>query len=78
MYDENQDKRGGYKPMDAVYSNEAKLIPGFREGMQKMRVGDKAMLFIPSHLGYGAQGAGGVIPPNTDLVFELELVEVIK
>ena len=78
MYDENQEKRGGYSPMDAVYSNEAKLIPGFREGMQKMRVGDKAMLFIPSHLGYGAQGAGGVIPPNTDLVFEIELVEVIK
>jgi FKBP-type peptidyl-prolyl cis-trans isomerase len=39
-----------------------------------MKIGDKAMLFIPSYLGYGEQGAGAVIPPNTDLVFELELV----
>lgn len=76
MIDENQAKRGGYSPFDAIYSDEAKLIPGFREGLQKMRFGDKATLFIPSHLGYGAQGMGGVIPPNSDLVFEIELVEV--
>jgi FKBP-type peptidyl-prolyl cis-trans isomerase len=38
-------------------------------------LGDKAVLFIPSNLGYGAQGAGGVIPPNTNLVFELELLD---
>ena len=68
---------GRYEPFKTVYSSEARLIAGFREGLQKMRVGDKAMLFIPSHLGYGAQGAGGVIPPNTDLVFVLELVEVV-
>ena len=43
-----------------------------------MKIGDKAILFIPSHLGYGAQGAGSIIPPNTDLVFELELVEIVK
>jgi len=44
--------------------------------MQKMKVGDKATVFIPSHLGYGERGAGAAIPPNTDLVFELVLVEI--
>jgi len=77
VYDEGRDKKNGYAPFTTVYSSEAQLIPGFREGLQQMRVGDKAMLFIPSHLGYGAHGAGGVIPPNTDLVFVLELVEVV-
>ncbi|WP_456377947.1 peptidylprolyl isomerase [Lutibacter sp.] len=77
VYDHIRDDKGGYAPFTTVYSSEARLIPGFREGLQKMRVGDKAMLFIPSHLGYGAQGAGKVIPPNTDLVFEIELVEVV-
>jgi FKBP-type peptidyl-prolyl cis-trans isomerase len=43
-----------------------------------MKIGDKATLFIPSHLAYGPQGAGNVIPPNTDLVFELELVAFDK
>lgn len=67
-----------YAPFTAIYSSEARLIPGFKEGLQEMRVGDKAMLFIPSHLGYGAQGMGGVIPPNTDLVFLIELVEIVS
>ena len=77
VYDHIRDDRGGYAPFTTVYSSEAQLIPGFREGLQKMRVGDKAMLFIPSHLGYGSQGAGNTIPPDTDLVFVLELVEVV-
>lgn len=78
VYDEARDKKGGYAPFTTIYSPEARLIPGFREGLQQIRIGDKAMLFIPSHLGYGAQGAGGVIPPNTDLVFTIELVEVVN
>jgi cyclophilin family peptidyl-prolyl cis-trans isomerase len=78
MYDHRQESSGGYAPFATIYSDEAKLIQGFREGLQKMRVGDKAMLFIPPHLGYGAQGAGDVIPPNADLVFEIELVEIVK
>ena len=77
MFDHRQDDAGAYAPFNAVYSNEAKLIAGFKEGLQKMNVGDKALLFIPSHLGYGPQGAGEVIPPNSDLVFEVELVEII-
>ncbi|MBT8316987.1 MAG: peptidylprolyl isomerase [Lutibacter sp.] len=78
VYDHIRDDKGGYAPFTTQYGPEARLIPGFKEGLQQMKIGDKAMLFIPSHLGYGAQGAGGVIPPNTDLIFEIELVELAK
>jgi len=73
-YEEGRDKQNGYAPFTTIYGPDAKLIAGFKEGLQKMKIGDKAMLFIPFHLGYGVQGAGDIIPPNTDLVFELELV----
>ncbi|HPF11704.1 MAG TPA: peptidylprolyl isomerase [Flavobacteriaceae bacterium] len=68
--------RGQYAPLPSVYSKEARLIPGFKEGLLEMSIGDKATLFIPSHLAYGEQGAGDVIPPNSDLIFELELVGI--
>lgn len=77
-YDNAREKKGGYKPFTTIYSNQAKLIAGFKEGLQQLKVGEKAMLFIPSYLGYGERGAGGLIPPNTDLVFEIELVEIEK
>lgn len=67
---------GQYIPIETEYSKEAKLIPGFREGVLQMSVGDTATLFIPSHLGYGEQGAGNVIPPNSDLVFVITLVGI--
>lgn len=73
-YDKARDQQNGYGPFTTIYGPDARLIGGFKEGLQKMKIGDKAMVFIPSHLGYGEQGAGNVIPPNTDLVFELELV----
>ncbi|MCE2612736.1 peptidylprolyl isomerase [Flavobacteriaceae bacterium D16] len=52
------------------------VIPGWDEGIQLLRVGDKARLVIPSELAYGAAGAGGVIPPNATLLFDVELIEV--
>ncbi|MEN8185942.1 MAG: peptidylprolyl isomerase [Bacteroidota bacterium] len=77
-YDSRRDQGGGYGPVPMDYSPDAALIPGFREGLQQMKVGDKVLLMIPSHLAYGEQGAGNVIPPNTDLLFELEIVEEAK
>jgi FKBP-type peptidyl-prolyl cis-trans isomerase len=52
------------------------VIPGWDEGIGLLNVGDKARLVIPSHLGYGSRGAGGVIPPDANLIFDVELVNV--
>lgn len=52
------------------------VIEGWDEGIQLLKVGDKARFVIPSHLGYGSRGAGGVIPPNAVLIFDVELMDV--
>jgi len=52
------------------------VIPGWDEGISLLKVGDKARFVIPSELGYGSSGAGGVIPPNATLIFDVELMEV--
>ena len=52
------------------------VIEGWDEGIQLLKEGDKARFVIPSNLGYGSRGAGGVIPPNATLIFDVELVQV--
>lgn len=65
--------RGNFGPAEMTFSPDARLIAGFKEGLLSMNIGDKIRLFIPPHLGYGPQGSGP-IPPNADLVFDLEIM----
>ena len=74
-YDENRAAQNGYQPIPFTSGQKEGLIPGFIEGIEQLSFGDKAIIFIPSRLGYGAAGAGGVIPPNANIIFEIELLE---
>lgn len=74
-YDEARGKANGYAPLPFTYGNKKGLIQGFIEGIENMNIGDKILVFIPASAGYGARGAGDRIPPNTDLVFEIEMLD---
>lgn len=64
-----------YQPIPFTAGKKDGMIPGFIEGIEQLSFGDRAVIFIPSHLGYGPQGAGDVIPANANLIFEIELLE---
>lgn len=65
--------QNGYQAFPFEAGKKEGMIPGFLEGLSLMNIGDRMLLFLPSNLAYGEKGAGGVIPPNTNLVFELEI-----
>ena len=73
-FDQRRADANGYMPMTAQ-AGKYNFIPGFAEGLNSMSFGDKAVLFIPSNLAYGERGAGNVIPPNSNIVFEVEMLE---
>jgi peptidylprolyl isomerase len=73
-FDSSVDRKQPFSFMIGV----GQVIRGWDEGVMSMKVGGKRKLVIPANLGYGARGAGGVIPPNATLLFDIELLEVQK
>merc|ERR1711964_664935 len=64
------------RPFKFVIGRKPRVIKGWEEGVLQMSLGERAELDIPSNFGYGARGAGGVIPPDADLIFDIQLLTI--
>lgn len=74
-FDANRASQNGYQPFPFTAGKKDGLIPGFLEALDHLKIGDRILAFIPANLGYGAQGAGNVIPPNSNIIFEIEIFD---
>lgn len=74
-FDQNRADAKAYSAIPFQIGVKDGIIPGFIEGIELMSFGEKIVVFIPSYLGYGERGNGNVIPPNANIIFELELSE---
>ena len=77
-YNSLREQQGGYQAFPMPYNTSAQLIPGFRDALLTMKVGDKIRVFIPAALGYGERGAGDVIPPNSEHIIDIEITDIAK
>lgn len=78
MLDERRAEANMYAPMPMPIKADAQMIAGFKEAAKLLKVGGKGYFYLPSHLAYGERGYGPTIAPNTDLIFILEMVEIVK
>jgi len=77
-YIQQKDAAHAYVPIPFTAGTKTGMIPGFIEGIEQLSFGDKAVIFIPGHLGYGERGAPRAgIGPNANLIFELEMMEML-
>lgn len=72
--DPNRAAAKAYSPIPFQIGVKEGIIPGFIEGVEQLSIGDKAVIFIPSYLGYGERGMEGAIPPNANIIFEIEML----
>ncbi|PZP51336.1 MAG: hypothetical protein DI598_03480 [Pseudopedobacter saltans] len=78
IFDTNMDKSKGHdQPMDIVLGQHM-VIPGWESGLKMFGKGGKGKIIVPAFMGYGPQGGGGAIPPNANLVFDVEVLDVRK
>ena len=76
-FDQQQAAQNGYAPFPFKAGSKTGLIPGFLEGINLMAIGDKITMFIPAKLGYGDRAMGNTIPANSNLIFEVELLDAM-
>jgi len=77
IYDFRKEDSGGYDPLPFDISEQGQLVPGFKEGIRLLNVGDKATLFLPYDIAYGESG-NRTIPAKSNLIFEIEVIELLE